>query len=154
MLNNVRAAVHEILQDNPAKLMPKAIASRMNISLSLLYSWGEQGEYGRDIPLERLVQLTLIAQDGRALVALCDAAAYAAIPIPSLGRAGGAEPASLKALSEFSQFMDENARALMDGVISDAELAKIEKEGGEAQLAIARVIDLARRQREAGKVSR
>lgn len=156
MLNLVRQAVHAILSDNPANLTPKAIAARMGsgVSLGLLYSWGDCGEFGRDIPLERLLQFTLISQDGRALAAFCDLAGYAAIPVPNLGRLGAAEPASLKALSEFSQFMNENAKALMDGVISDDELERVEKEGGEAQLAIARVIEVARRQREAGKVSR
>ncbi len=154
MLDTVRRAVHEILADNAAGLTAKAISGRMNISLSLLYSWGEQGEFGRDIPLERLVQFTLITQDGRALSELCKVAGYAAIPVPSMGRIGGAEPEAMKALHEFSEFMQENSKALLDGAVSADELPKIVKEGNEAMLAIARVIEIAQRQAEAGKVAR
>lgn len=154
MLETVRKAVHDTLAENQANLAPKAIASRMNVALSLLYSWGESGEYGRDIPIERLVQFTLITEDGRALSELCAVAGYSAVPVPSFGRCSGAEPEAIKALHEFSEFMQENSRALLDGLISDTELAKIEKEGNEAMLAIAKVIEVSRRQREAGKVSR
>lgn len=156
MLETVRRAVHDTLAENPANLTPKAIASRMGngVSLGLLYSWGDCGEFGRDIPLERLVQFTLITQDGRALSELCNVSGYAAIPVPTMGRCAAAEPEAIKALHEFSEFMQENSKALLDGVVNDAELDKITKEGNEAMLAIAKVIEVARRQRESGKVTR
>lgn len=147
----VRLAVRDMLEDNAAAYSPKEIAARMDCSLSLLYSWQDLSESGADIPLKRLVQLTLVTNDGRALAALAAEAGYCALPIPALGVVGEIEPESMSALHEFSEFMRENSKAFFDRLISKLELRRIEKEGYEAMLAIARVIAVARRQRQAGK---
>lgn len=151
MLETVRVAVGDLLEENAAGLSPKEIADRMVCSLSLLYSWADLGEGGADIPLKRLKQLTLITGDGRVVAAFAAEAGYFAIPIPALGPVGEIEPESVRALHEFSDFMKENTRAFIDKVISALELKKIEKEGYEAMLAIARVIAVARMQRRRGK---
>lgn len=147
----VRLAVRETVEENPAGLSIKEIAARMGVSLSLLYSWGDPDEAGADIPLKRLVQFTLITNDSRALAALANEAGHCTLPIPALGTIGEIEPESIKALHEFSEFMRENSRAFFDGVITAAELRRIEKEAYEAMLSISRVVAVARRQRQAGK---
>lgn len=149
MLEAVRLAVREIFDENPAGLSLKEIALRMDCSAALLYSWADLGEGGADIPLKRLVQLTLITGDGRALAALGLATHYFVLPMPALGTVGELEPESIRALHEFSEFMRENARAVIARVMAAGDLRRIEKEGYEAMLAIARVIAVARRQRQA-----
>lgn len=153
MLEPVRAAIHATIADNPANLKGEEIARRMMISRSTLYGYGESDSDGgvrNSIPLDRLLQFTLVTEDGRALTALCALADYAAIRLPA-GVAASAEPAALKALYGFSKFMETHAHALLDGRIEGAELADIEKRADAAQRAIAQVVALARLLREAGR---
>lgn len=153
MLEPVRRAIQLAIADNPAKLKGESIAARMIISKSTLYGYGEtdaEGEARKSISLERFVQFTLISEDGRALTELCALAGYTAIRLPAKSETGD-EPAALKALHEFSAFMQTHAQALMDGKIEAAELASIEKGADAAQHAIAQVVALARNQRKGRK---
>lgn len=152
-LEPVRAAIHAAIADNPAGLKGESIASRMLLSKSTLYAYGEsdsEGDARKSIPLERLIQFSLITEDGRALTALCALAGYACIRLPAKV-APGAELAALKALHEFSSFMTENSQALMDGLIEPEELERIERRADAAMYSIAQVVAIARRQREEAK---
>jgi hypothetical protein len=153
MLEPVRAAINAAISDNPAKLKGESIARRMLVSPSTLYGYGENGPDGdarKTIPLERFLQFTLLTEDGRPLSELCRLAGYAAIRLPERA-VPGAEPAALKALYDFSKFMETHAHALLDNLVEADELADIEKRADAAQRAIAQVVALARQQREAGK---
>lgn len=153
MLEPVRRAIHDAIADNPARLKGEAIAARMLLGKSTLYAYGEsdaEGEARKSISLERFVQFTLVTEDGRALSELCTLAGYACIRLPAKGTLAG-ESAALEALHDFSAFMTTHAQALMDGVIEPDELARIEKRADAAQRAIAQVVAIARRQREAAK---
>lgn len=152
-LEPVRAAIRAAITENPARLKGEAIAKRMLVSTSTLYGYGEtdaEGEARKTIPLERLLQFTLVTEDGRALSELCALAGYVALRLPSRA-SSGAEPAALKALHDFSSFMETHSKALLDDLIEDDELTDIEKRADAAMLAIARVAALARKKREAGK---
>lgn len=148
MLDPVRRALHESLRDNPARLSAKEIAAAMGegVHLSTLYGWseaGEDGEPAKKISLARLIQFTIITRDARPLAAFCELAGYACLPMPGAA-AGAPEPAALRAIKDFSEFMEANASALLDGEVTRDEFARLEKEGREAQMAIAAVLDSAR----------
>jgi hypothetical protein len=151
----IRLAIYAATRENPARLSAKEIAAAMGegVHLSTIYGWGEpekEGEPAKRISLARLIQFTLITRDSRPLAAFCELAGHACLPLPRAA-GGGAEPASVKALAEFSDFMQENARAILDGKITRVEFARLEKEGREAQLAIADVINAAKRAMDSKK---
>ncbi len=152
MLEPVRRAIALAISDNPARLKGEAVAARMLISKSTLYAYGEtdaEGEARKSISLERLVQFTLVTEDGRPMTELCNLANYACIRLPA--KTEGIEPTALEALHEFSSFMQTHAKAFMDGMIESSELADIEKRADATMRVIAQVVALARRQREEAK---
>lgn len=151
MLEPVRRAIHNAIVDNPAHLKGEAIASRMLISKSTLYAYGEsdaEGEARKSISLERFVQFALVTEDGRPLTELCALAGYACIRMPS-HVSGTDEPAAIKALHDFSAFMETHAKALMDGRIEQSEVVQIKKRADAAMLAISQVVKLASMQLKA-----
>lgn len=151
-IETVYRAIRDAIASNPAKLKADAIAARMLVSRSTLYGYGEvdaQGDPRKTISLERLVQFVLVSQDGRPLSALAALAGFACIRLsdhvtPSV------EPATLEALHDFSLFMKTDASALLDGKVTDGELADIEKRADDAMLSIARVVAAARHQNQEG----
>lgn len=152
-LETIRVAIRAAIYENPAKLKAEAIAKRMLVGVSTLYGYGEsdaEGEARKTISLDRLLQFTLVTEDGRALSAFCELAGYVAIRLPERATPS-AEPAELKALYEFSKFMETHSHALLDDLMEDAELAAIEKRADAAQRAIAQVVAFARQKREAGR---
>lgn len=142
MLTNVRLAVKAVLDDNPNKLSAKEIAARMGtgVAISTIYSWGDAGQYGADIPLERIVQFTLITGDARPMAALCGDAGFLIIPSSKMSKAIPSPLPSLKALKEFGEFMNADAQAMLDGGSDFSKLKRAEKEGYEALLAVAGVL--------------
>lgn len=137
MSERVRQAIHEAIESNPAGLKGEAIAARMRVSVSLLYGWGEIGRTA--IPLDRLIQFSLITGDFRPVNAICREVGGLFVPCPQ-DDGNGADAGAMRALKEFSDLMQESSSALLDGKISAAELARIRREGAEAQRELARFL--------------
>lgn len=137
MSEPVRQAIRDAIHQNPAGLKAESIAARMRISVSILYGWGELGR--SPVPLDRLVQFVLITGDFRPINALSRELGGVFIPCPHDDGAG-ADAGAMRALKEFSDLMQESTQALLDGRISDAELARIRREGAEAQRELARFL--------------
>lgn len=135
MLDDVRRALQAALSSNPANLKGEAVARRMGIGTSSLYRWGES----QAIPLDRLVQFTLISRDLRPLQALCRLAGGTFVPVP--GDGSTLDQAAMAAIKEFGAFLEAQAKAILDGKVTDRELARIEREGEDAILAIVAIVE-------------
>lgn len=138
MTTAVQAALGAAIKNNPAGLKGEGIAARMGIHHSVLYRWAEVGS-SRHIPLDRLVQFTLISCDTRPLAALCSAAGGAFIPMPTEG-AEGSDRDLVRTIKEFSDLAQAVSAAKADGRVDEFELAKIRREGSECQRAIAKLL--------------
>lgn len=141
MLEAIRAAVNATLRKNPAALKCEAIALRMGINPSSLYRWGDTQD--QDIPLERLVQLTLFAQDLRPLQALARLCNCAMIPLP-IARGTDAQLVAVKAIHAFSAFMEEDAKDLLHTRMTPGEMRLLEAKGQAAMKGIVYVLEAAR----------
>lgn len=144
--DRIRQAVHDAIKENPARLKGEAIAVRMGVATSTLYAWGEPDK--ATIPLERLVQLVLITGDIRPIVALSSVVGGYYIPRRSAVGVASGELASVRAVKEFSDVLQDYSMALLDGRVSVKENARIQKDGAEAMQAIAELLELARESAE------
>jgi hypothetical protein len=136
-LEDLKLAIKAVFHKNPAGLKEAAIADRMNLPRTFLYRYGDLRQ-DDVIPLERLVQLVLISGDMRPMAALCRACGGEFVAVKPL--AHGSEETALKAVQEFSELMAEYSSAILDGRITPRELATLEREGAEAQQAIAALV--------------
>lgn len=141
-VDNLKLAIKAVFHSNPAGLKESAIADRMGVPRTFLYRYGDihQDEI---IPTQRLVQLVLVACDHRPIAELCRACGGEFVITRPLTRTN--EQAALKAVKEFSELMGEYSKDIIDGHIDAKELKILEREGSEAQQAIAGLIEAARR---------
>lgn len=142
MIAELRKAIHEAITDNPQHLKAEAVAARMGVNVSTLYRWGEPD--GAPIPMERLVQLCLITQDSRPVAVLARATENALIPTGRGAKPRRLEDCNVRAIKEFADFVGKSSEAFLDGRVTASEFAWIEREGRQAMLAIACVIEAAR----------
>ena len=140
-VDNLKLAIHQALSDNPQHLKATAIEDRMNLPHKFLYRYGDLKQSAM-INLERLVQLTLISGDTRPMAALCRAVGGVFLHARPLEQ--GKEMLALKAVKEFSELMSEYSKDVRDGKICAKELARLDREAMQAQLAIAGLLQAAR----------
>ena len=136
-LDSVREAVREVIDDNPAKLKADRIAAILGVSRSEVYAWGEVER--KTIPLGRLVQLVSLTKDYRPVAAVCRAVGGIFVALPAQSDFA-AEYELVAAIKEFSDVMQEVSAALADGTITGAEIARVRKQGAEAQRALAQLL--------------
>lgn len=138
MMTAFQVALAAAIKSNPAGLKGEAIAARMGIHHSVLYRWAEVGS-SRQMPLDRVIQFTLITGDSRPLAALCHAAGGAFIPLPA-DDAKCSDRDLVRTIKEFSDLAQVVSAAKADGKVDEFELAKINREGAECQRAIAQLL--------------
>ncbi len=131
MLERLRLAINDVLTGNHGGIPAKVVAERMGIPASTLYSYGEVGPTGRDIPVDKLLKLVIAAEDTRPIAALCEDAGGTFFPIPK-GSAGAVNTALLDSVKEFGEVVAEIAKDLKDGKINSAEFQRSDREIGEA----------------------
>lgn len=147
-LDGFKMAIKAVFHKNPAGLKEAAIADRMGMPRTFLYRYGDIHQEAT-IPVERLVQLCLIAEDTRPIAALCRAVGGDFIATKPLCRSQ--EQAALRAVKEFSELMCEYSRDVLDGKITAKELRTLEAEAAQAQQAIAALVQAARAQAGEGE---
>jgi len=136
MLERLRLAINDVLTGNHGGIPAKVVAERMGIPASTLYSYGEVGPTGREIPVDKLLRLVRAAEDTRPIAALCEDAGGTFLPIPE-GSAGAVNAALIKTVKEFGEAVTEVGAGLEDGKLEIAELRRIDREIGEAMQALA-----------------
>lgn len=140
-VDSFKTAFHQALSDNPQHLKVTAIEDRMGLPHKFLYRYGDLKQAAM-INIERLVQFTWCCGDTRPMAALCRAVGGVFLPGKPLEQ--GKEHLALKAVKEFSELMSEYSSDILDGKISAKELARLEREAMQAQLAIAGLVQAAR----------
>lgn len=133
----IRDAVKAAISSNPQHLKGEAIAMRMGVSTSALYSWGDPA--GKQIPIDRLIQLCLITGDPRPIAALANACGYDITPRGADGSADCREE-SIHIVQTFAALLKDSSDAILDSEITPEELRKVQTDGSRAMLAIARLI--------------
>jgi hypothetical protein len=145
-LDDLKMAIKAVFHKNPAGLKEAAIADRMGMPRTFLYRYGDLHQ-DAIIPLERLVQLVLISADPGPITALCRACGGVFVATQPLKNGG--EQTALRAVKEFSELMGEYSADLLDGKMTAKELQRLEREAGEAQQAIAALVQAAKDQAKA-----
>lgn len=140
-LDTFKTAIKEVFHKNPAGLKEAAIADRMGMPRTFLYRYGDLHQEAI-IPVERLVQLTLICGHVGPIDALCRACGGIFIPVRPIARQY--EQETVHALRDFSDLLQESAQDYLDGNITTAELKAIENKAYQAQMAIAALVEAAR----------
>lgn len=130
MLERLRLAINDVLTDNHRGIPAKVVAERMGIPASTLYSYGEVGPTGREIPVDKLLRLVRAAEDTRPIAALCEDAGGTFVPLPS-GSAGAVNAALLNSVKEFGDVCAEIARDMKDGKMDAGERRNADREIGE-----------------------
>ncbi len=112
------------------KVSPKAIASELGISLSLVYKWAEKpnddGSGSRN-PLDRLLKIMELSDDEAIVEWLCQRAGGCFLRNPDSSCKQGFEvlPATHEIISQFSQMLSMISLAALDNSITTKEASEI-----------------------------
>lgn len=120
MLERLRIAINEVLTNG--KIPAKVVAERMGIPLSTLYSYGEVGPTGRDIPVKRLKDLVRAAEDLRPVIVVAEDVGLACFQLPT-GSAGVVNSALLDSVKESGEAIAQIAKDIQDGNIDEPKRA-------------------------------
>lgn len=121
---------HEVLRKALAKTSPKAVASELGVSLSLVYKWAEKpsetGSGSRN-PLDRLLAIIELAEDPSIVEWLCQRTDGYFVRNPESHCGEGYEvlPATHEIVAQFSGLLQRISTAAMDHSISADEAAEI-----------------------------
>jgi hypothetical protein len=121
---------HEVLRNAFAKTSPKAVASELGISLSLVYKWAEQqsedGSGSRN-PLDRLLKIIELSGDLRIVEWLCQQAGGYFVRNPPSSCEEGYQvlPATNEIVGQFSALLQQISTAALDHSINQAEAKEI-----------------------------
>lgn len=121
---------HEVLRHAFTKTSPKAVASDLGVSLSLVYKWAEkQAEDGSGSrnPLDRLLKIIELSNDTTIVEWLCRKSGGYFVRNPESQRDQGYEvlPATNEIVGQFSSLLQRIASAAIDHSISADEAAEI-----------------------------
>jgi len=121
---------HEVLKEAFEKTSPKALASDLGVSLSLVYKWGqEQSEIGSGSrnPLDRLLGIIKSTGDLQILRWLCEESGGYFVTNPQSHCEKGFEvlPATSEILVQFSTMINKISEAALDQSIDGNEAAEI-----------------------------
>lgn len=152
MLESIRIAINDVLTDDRAKVPAKLVAGRMGVPLTSLYSYGQIGSNGRDIPLVKLAQLVLASEDTRPIAALCREVGGYFLPLPAM-KGEAVSDALVLCIKDFGAAAEEVAADLRGGKLTDPELRRIRADIGATQGALAVLLAAveAQAQREQGR---
>jgi hypothetical protein len=121
---------HEVLRNAFAKTSPKAVASDLGISLSLVYKWAEkQSEDGSGSrnPLDRLIKIIELSEDLRIVEWLCQQTGgyFVRNPKSSCQKGFQVLPATNEIVGQFSVLLQQISTAALDHSISKKEAKEI-----------------------------
>jgi hypothetical protein len=121
---------HEVLRNAFAKTSPKAVASDLGISLSLVYKWAEkQSEDGSGSrnPLDRLMKIIELSGDLRIVEWLCQQTGGYFVRNPKSSCQQGFQvlPATNEIVGQFSALLQQISIAALDHSISKKEAKEI-----------------------------
>jgi transposase len=127
---------HEVIREALEKISPKEVASRMGVSLSLVYKWSQSDEdtgSGAANPLDRVRELYELTQDDHLVQWLCQKADGFFVKNPPTGRRPGREvmPATQEIVQKFADLLAAISTAAADNSISDKESQHIRREWDE-----------------------
>lgn len=120
---------HEVLRQAFQKTSPKAIASELGISLSLVYKWAEkQSEDGSGSrnPLDRLLTMIDLSGDNGIVEWLCQQCGGYFVPNPESERLKKSFlPATQEIIGQFSELLSRISAAAVDHTITPDEAEDI-----------------------------
>lgn len=121
---------HEVLRKAFAKTSPKAVASDLGVSLSLVYKWAEkQAEDGSGSrnPLDRLLKIIELSGDTTIVEWLCRKSGGYFVRNPESKCDQGYEvlPATNEIVGQFSSLLQRIASAALDHSITSDEASEI-----------------------------
>ena len=121
---------HEVLRKAFAKTSPKAVASELGVSLSLVYKWAEKqsddGSGSRN-PLDRLMKIIELSGDTTIVEWLCQSSGGYFVRNPQSSCAKGFEvlPATNEIIGQFSSLLQQISAAALDNSIDLKEAKEI-----------------------------
>lgn len=121
---------YEVLREVFQQVSPKAIASELSVSLSLVYKWAEKPQLeggGHRNPLDRVVQLMDLCPDDAVLEWLCQRNGGCFVPNPNSPKQQDMEvlPATHEIIQQFSGLLRMISTAAVDNTITAQEAAEI-----------------------------
>src|SRR5262245_46449118 len=121
---------HEVLRNAFSKTSPKAVASDLGISLSLVYKWAEkQSEDGSSSrnPLDRLLKIVELSEDLRIVEWICQQTGgyFVRNPKSSCQKGFQVLPATNEIVGQFSALLQQISTAALDHSISKQEAREI-----------------------------
>ena len=123
---------HEILKNSFESTSPKAVASELGVSLSLVYKWAqEQSETGSGSrnPLDRLLEIIRLTGDLRIVEWLCHRSGGYFVRNPDSNCEEGFEvlPATSEIVTQFSDLLHRISEAALDHSITLDEAEEIRR---------------------------
>lgn len=121
---------HELLKRAFRKTSPKAIASDLGISLSLVYKWAEKptddGSGSRN-PIDRLLQIIELTEDTEIVEWLCRQQGGTFVRDPELKASESSDVfvATQEIIAQFSTMLSEISVAVQDHSVTKAEADQI-----------------------------
>ena len=124
---------YEIFKEAFKNTSPKAVASELGVSLSLVYKWAqEQSENGSGSrnPLDRLLEIIRLTGEQRIVEWLCEKSNGYFVRNPPSSCEKGFEvlPATNEIVSQFSGLLSQIARAALDSSITLDEAQEIREQ--------------------------
>jgi hypothetical protein len=121
---------HEVLRNAFRKTSPKAVASDLGVSLSLVYKWAEKptddGSGSRN-PIDRLLQIIRLSGDTEIVEWLCSqqGGTFVKDPEPHDRDSGHVFEETQEIISQFSTMLQEISDAVEDQSVTKEEAAQI-----------------------------
>jgi hypothetical protein len=127
---------HEVIRQALERVSPKEVASKMGVSLSLIYKWSQSDDdtgSGAANPLDRVRELYELAKDDHLIQWLCHKADGYFVKNPPAGRRAVREvmPVTQEIVQKFADLLAVISTAAADNSISAAESAQIRQEWDE-----------------------
>lgn len=147
---NVMDAAFNVAEDYPGGARALAIAIGKN---STTFSHEVKGTGGAKLGLHDAVKATKRSGDLRILIAFAAECGQMVLPLPEALEMDTSDCAlALSALSrEFADLCSEACTALSDGKVSDNEMRRLEREGGEMTQRLQSLLAAFRARNQAGK---
>lgn len=114
---------YEIFKEAFKRSSPKAVASELGVSLSLVYKWAqEQSETGSGSrnPLDRLLEIIRLTEEPRIIEWLCEKSDGYFVRNPPSSCEQGFEvlPATNEIIAQFSELLSQISQAALDSSIT------------------------------------